>query len=122
MYKSVLNINKLRINIHLGWSRDERETRQDVDVYIKFFFNRLPKACITDNLEETICYDKLAKQITSYTEAKQFKLIEALCYQLYNLIRQTTSNETKIWIKVIKCNPPIENILGSTSFVLSDLE
>jgi dihydroneopterin aldolase len=122
MHKSVLKINKLRINIHLGWSREEREIKQDVDVYIKFLFNGLPKACITDNLEETICYDKLAKLITSYTESKQFKLIEALCYQLYNLIRQNVSNDPKIWIKVVKCKPPVENILGNTSFVLSDLE
>ncbi len=120
-YSSVIELNDLRLKVNLGVGEEERSKAQDVMVNLKFFSENKPGACISDNINDTICYHKMSDLVKEFVREKEFKLLEYLCYEMYQSLRKYVGQETKIWIKIEKCNPPIENLLGSTSFTYSDL-
>lgn len=117
---SLLEINQYKIQLHLGFGEQERSKKQEVEISIKIFFNILPDACTSDNLGETICYDNLCKRIKDFCGKREFKLIEYLCGELYRLIKKET--KFPISINVKKNNPPIKDLIGGTSFTISDFE
>lgn len=117
---SHLEINNLRIKVKIGNSKEERLKPQDVEISLKIYFNILPNACKTDLIDDTICYDKICREITLLSESREFKLIEYFTYQIYQLLKQHISNDISLYVK--KIMPPISNLLGGTSFAISDLK
>ncbi|MDB2414796.1 dihydroneopterin aldolase [Rickettsiales bacterium] len=120
-YRSVISTNKLRLKMNIGVGEDERKTPQDMDISFKFFYKNPPKACQSDDINDTICYDNVIKIIKNCCCNKTYKLLEYTAYQLYKAIREETAEDIKIWIRVEKCNPPIDEVMGSTSFEYCDL-
>jgi dihydroneopterin aldolase len=84
---------------------------------IKIIFHRLPKACMTGQLEDTICYAALVQGIKAFCSDKAFNLLEHLGYELYQWIKQSVKG-ADIELQ-IKKNPPIEG-LEQSIFHLSD--
>ena len=82
---STLQINKLILSINIGVTAEERATPQDIEFDISIHFNSLPKACSSDNINDTICYASLVKTIKSLCSNKEFHLIEHLCSCVYDL-------------------------------------
>lgn len=115
-YSACVALNKLSMDIHLGVTEEERSIPQAVTVDCKFFFPHLPKACTTDQLNDTICYHDIANAITRYAEGQSFHLLEYMCFSIVNIIEKYINDQTiKIWVKVKKCHPPIAQV-ESTSF------
>ena len=114
MTRSKLEINGLNLEIKLGLTQEERLKSQNVEFYISIEFDTTPKACNSDIIEETICYDKLVRLIQKFCEGKEFKLIEYLCNSLYQYLK-TIYLENKITLKICK-KPPIEEIHGNCCF------
>ncbi len=119
-YNSVISLNDLLIKANLGVTKEERDQLQDIKISFKLLFEKLPKACQTDKLSDTICYHKISNIAYEHCQTNKVHTLEYLCYELYKKVRNEIENNAKIWIKVEKCNPPIEGLVGSTSFEYSD--
>ena len=113
---SFLEINKLIIPIIIGVGSEERSNRQDIEINIKITFDDLPKACLSAQIEETICYDKLVKIINEFCGKNQFLLIEELAYKLHQYLKQNFV-PAKLELQICK-NPPIEQIKENCCFTI----
>ena len=67
--QSVLKVEHLELQIHLGWTAAEREVRQRVLLNIEFYFLELPKAALTDELNDTICYAAIENMLMKEVES-----------------------------------------------------
>ncbi len=120
-FSSVISLNDLRVYINLGVGEDERKNVQEVNISFQFLSKEQPRGCITDDINDTVCYHKISETIKNYCGNKEFKLLEFLCNGLYNEIKKITPPAMKIWVKVEKCKPPIDNLIGATSFEYTDI-
>jgi len=118
MNTSTLLIKDLTFKVHLGATKEERSKKQPVILNLSVFFNELPRACNTDNLEDTICYDTLIKKIKDFCSKKEFQLIEFLGYELYKLIKLNLPKKCAILLSIEK-HPKITG-LGGSIFSIDD--
>jgi len=120
-FSSTISLNDLRLSVNLGVSAVERDVKQEINVSFKFFFKHQPKACGTDDIKDTVCYHEISDAVKKYCQGGEFKLLEYMCSGLYNAIRASINPDIKIWIRIEKCNPPIDGLLGSTAFEYTDI-
>jgi FolB domain-containing protein len=113
----VLSLNKLLINVKIGVEDDERTCEKEIELYIKFYLNKL---ITNDDINNTICYYKIATIIEDFCKGKEFKLIEFLCYKIHQLLKSTYGKDLPIEVRVIKKNPFNNNILDSAEFAYID--
>jgi dihydroneopterin aldolase len=121
-YSSVVSLNDLMMKVNIGVTEEERNTVQDIKISFKLFFKTPPLACETDDLNDTVCYHKISGIVEEHCKANKVKLLEYLCLQLHKRVREVVDSSIKIWIKIEKCNPPIEGLVGSTSFEYCDFQ
>jgi dihydroneopterin aldolase len=114
-------VNRLRVDMEIGCFPQERGRTQPIEISFKMFSPAPVVGCETDRLEDTICYDNLCKQMRDFCGATPMYLIEHLGKRIYDLLRTHVGEEVKLWVKISKCYPPIEGLLGSPEFVYSDL-
>lgn len=115
-----ITLNDFQTVVHLGVTNEERAQKQKVSWYLVIFNEQLPKACLTDELSDTICYEEISDLLIKVSESKAYKLIEHLCYEAYLCIKEKYN--TKIILKIHKVKPPIINLYGGTEFIINDLE
>lgn len=115
MTKSSLLINGLELKVHLGWPTKERQHKQRVLLDLDIWFPKPPKACVTDKLNDTVCYANLVKIIKDKTKGKKFHLIEHLCYELFKIIKISLPKNSKVIVHVTK-SPKIAGLLGNVQF------
>jgi 7,8-dihydroneopterin aldolase/epimerase/oxygenase len=113
----MLQIKQLELMVHLGWPEEERKEKQQIYIDIDIFFPEPPKACETDSLDDTICYDELIKKIKHKIDAQSFKLIEHLAKVIYSEIK--TAIPVDIMVHVYK-NPNIEGLAKGVRFSYGD--
>lgn len=112
---SALLIDDLELHVHLGWPNDEREERQLVHVDIDIWFAEPPKACISDHLDDTLCYSTLIDTIREKITNQHFHLIEHLTCEIYNIIKPLVANNSRVKVS-IKKHPKIEGLAGHVRF------
>lgn len=83
----VLFLRDLKFQVRLGVPDEERAKKQEVLVSIEIIFLENSEMYQSDNVEDSICYDSLIKDISRYLEDKSWKLLEKLTYDLYELIK-----------------------------------
>lgn len=120
-YPCVMSLEELLVPMHIGVTEGERANKQDIKISFSLFFPEAPKACQTDALEDTECYHKIADVVRAYCASHEVKLLEFLCHELYQQVRSIIAAPVKLWVRVEKCNPPIEGLQGATSFEYSDV-
>ena len=113
-----LNLENLRLQLHLGVTAKERAKKQTVLVTAKICFSRLPSACKTDDISDTICYDALVQKIKKFCRNREFALIEFLGMQLFLLIKKSLPKNCKLYLRVTKQYPLPE--LPQSVFEISD--
>lgn len=118
MLSSKLLIKEFILYIKLGVSAVERKTPQKVEINLTIKFPTLPKACVTDDINDTICYHKLTDAIHEYCQSREFNLIEHLGHQIYQLIKAKIPKNHQIELQVAK-QPPLPNI-QETAFIIGD--
>jgi dihydroneopterin aldolase len=116
----ILTLAGLEVPIHLGVTEQERNKLQKIIFSIKFYFDHIPSGCVTDEISHTICYDHVARLINGHCKEREFKLIERLGYEVFKLIRSTTDDNIKIWLKIVKNNPLVDHSLMAAEFEYSD--
>jgi 7,8-dihydroneopterin aldolase/epimerase/oxygenase len=121
---SRLNLNELTIPVHLGITKLEQKTTQPINLNISISQEPPPLGCDSDNIENTICYDKLCQKIKSLCQSKTYNLIEHLCNEIWVFIARyikdifnNDNNKFNLIVTVGK-NPPIKN-LKAANFSLS---
>ena len=117
---SVLALNDLRLKVNLGVPDEERAVLQVISVSFRLYYDLLPAACKTDTPYGITCYFQLSEQIKKLCKSKEFKTLEYLAYFLYSSLKGEIEDGIKFRICVEKCNPPIDNIKGTTSFECGD--
>lgn len=116
---SCIQLYGLELDIHLGWPDAERLLKQVIIADIKIVFIQPPNACLTDNLADTFCYDKLTNEIKQRVAAQPFRLLEHLGHELYQTIKKTLNNDSLISLRITK-KPAIPNLTGGVSFCYGD--
>ncbi|MDR3490415.1 MAG: dihydroneopterin aldolase [Gammaproteobacteria bacterium] len=116
---SGITLKGLDLSLFLGWPEQERAQTQKVLIDIHLNFTTPPEACVTDNLDETYCYDKLVRLLKEKLLTRHFHLIEHLGYEIYQIIHTLFSADTRINIRITK-HPKIENLNGGVSFFYGD--
>jgi FolB domain-containing protein len=118
---SVLRLNHIELNLHLGWSEQERAQKQLVFMDIILKFLDPPKACKTDELKDTHCYYSLIKNIQKSTESREFNLIEHATAFIYQSLKTTLSETTYIHV-IIHKNLSAVGLSGEAVFEYGDLK
>ena len=117
---SLLRLDNLRLMVHLGCTAQERNDLQPVDINIWLKFAKSPKACTSDSLVDTICYDKLSQNLKATVRNKNFCLIEHLTQVLYDEVKSQVGSIAQIRLRVQKIRTPVCDLRGPVSFILAD--
>lgn len=115
-----LKIQDYALWLHLGVSDQERHKPQQVNLSLEIEFLEPLKACDTDQLEDTVCYDLLTTQIAKELHSKSFKTIEFLAKEIFDFIKPRVSTKNRLQIHIHKVSPPMPHILGGTHFYYGD--
>lgn len=116
--KNIIEINGIKGYAFHG-CLDEEESiggHYVVDVVIETNFM---EAAIQDDLSKTIDYVGINK-ICREELAIRSKLIEQVGYRIYNKIKSTFSEITKLTVKVIKIAPPINGDVENVAIIISE--
>jgi FolB domain-containing protein len=119
MKNSSITLRGLTLDALLGWPSAERATPQTIIIDIDIQFSTPPRACMTDTLEDTVCYSSVVTLIKDIVSAKPFRLIEHLGYEIYRTLQETVANTAKIGVHVKK-QPPIPELTGGAAFYFGD--
>jgi FolB domain-containing protein len=79
-----IHIRELKFRCIVGINEDERIEKQDVVTNVTLWAD-LKQACLSDNIDDTVDYKTLKKQIMAMAEHSSFLLIEALAQAIANL-------------------------------------
>lgn len=116
---SSLHIHQLELHLNLGWRNKERSQEQAVFLDMDIRFPSPPKACKTDNLDDTICYAKLIEVIREKISAKKYRLIEHVCAEIYTITKNHWKKNTRITIRLTKY-PRIDGLKKGVTFDYGD--
>lgn len=117
---SRLVLRDLRLQVKLGCEPEERRSPQPVDVTIEIGFQDLPGGCTTDELSQTACYDRLSRVLGDYCREKEFKLIERLGLELFQITKNTIGVKSALTLHAKKVKPPVDNLLGGATFSITE--
>jgi dihydroneopterin aldolase len=116
---SRLFIRGLELKVHLGWPDNERQEPQVVHLDVDIWFKGPPKACITDNLDDTICYSTLVDEIRNDISTKKFHLIEYLSREIHQFIKSRLSDQSRVTVRITK-HTQIQGLTGGVCFGYED--
>jgi dihydroneopterin aldolase len=118
---AVLKISELALSVHIGCTPEERAKSQEVRISFQIKPDRLPEACTSDKLEETICYETLIASIHRLVPSQaQFNTVEKLGYDCFQSLKKALPREARLFLSIHKVNPPIDSLKGGIYFELSD--
>jgi 7,8-dihydroneopterin aldolase/epimerase/oxygenase len=116
---SSLSLRGLELKVFLGWPAEERAQLQTVSVDIEIEFATALQACVSDNLDDTFCYNELIQTLEKKIAAREFHLLEHLAFELYQAVKQTIQLDAKVGIHVKKM-PAIPQLTGGAIFYFGD--
>jgi 7,8-dihydroneopterin aldolase/epimerase/oxygenase len=116
----VLRFDSACFPVRLGVSDEERAEPQEVSLAVALRFGEPVKACLSDRLEDTVCYASLIESAERFCARKPYHLLEALCHDLFLHIRREIGPSTSLWIMLTKLAPPVPALRGGVSFAIGD--
>ena len=116
----VLALNGLRLEVSLGYRKEERLVPQWVRFSVRFKFAEPPPACESDELEHTICYGEISDRLREICAGGEYKTIESLASDAYDAIRSRVPGNVSIALQVLKEKPPVPGLEGGASVTLGD--
>lgn len=105
--------------VYLGVTDEERHAPQHVSLDVAMWFANPPKACMTDHINDTICYAGIITAVQNNIGDRPFRLIEHLGYDIYHLIHSLLPKSAKISVKITK-RPKVAGFDGNVQFHLAD--
>jgi dihydroneopterin aldolase len=114
----VLSVEDYSVLCSLGCTAEERATLQEVRASVRIRFAQAPKACETDQLQDTLCYAEVCARIKQVVESKGYQTVEHLARAIV-LRLETLISKDDVWsLKIHKVNPPIQGLRGGVTFEL----
>ena len=90
-----IHIRDLMLRCIVGVYDFERTTKQDVNIQVTLFAD-LRQACESDNLQDTVDYKALKKQIVEMVEVSNYLLIEKLAGRIAEICLATPRVERAV--------------------------
>lgn len=100
--ESSLCLQNIELTLSLGWSAKERAQKQTLLMDITLTLAEPPKACETDELTDTYCYDTLIKKIQNEMEPREFRLIEHLAATIHHSLKACLPQVKQIHVAIKK--------------------
>src|SRR5580693_1907669 len=94
-------IHALKAEAIIGIYDWERQVRQTVLVDIELGAD-IRKAALTDAIEDTLNYKRVAKRVLTFVEASEFQLVETLAEHLAMLILEEFG---VVWVRIVLSKP-----------------
>lgn len=101
MYR--IDLLGMKLKVYLGVHDFERSCTQSVKLNLTFKFLSMPKGCVSDSINDVMCYDKIARSVYNFTMNKSYRLIEHLAFELLNYLKSLLNIPVDISLNVIKC-------------------
>lgn len=116
-----ITLHRLELDISLGVSDAERAIPQTLWLDIDIQFQTPPRACKTDQLKETYCYDTLTQKIAEQIKPRSFHLLEHVGYEIYQLVKNSYTQPLTVLVKVTK-KPLLSSnlVIANASFSYGD--
>lgn len=123
-----LELRTLVLGVHLGCGADERKEPQEVAFTVTFRFSEMPKACVSDELGESIDYSQVSDAIVNAVSGREFKMIEHLAYVVFQSIKSIAETSTKssgvkdvaVRLEIHKLNPPVRDLRGGSLYTMGE--
>ena len=104
-----INIRGLRVDTHIGVSREERSQPQAVLIDIDLQAD-LSQAGDTDQLEDTIDYATMVSSVAQLVSSESVRLLEHLAEKIARVLLETKGVKT-VTVEIAKESPPVgENV------------
>lgn len=116
---SRLLIRGVELCVFLGWPEEERIDEQVVLLDMEIQLATPPSACVTDELQDTFCYADIITEVHKQIGTRVFKLIEHLCYEIYQLVKPRLPADAKLSVHITK-HPKIQGLTGGVRFSYED--
>jgi 7,8-dihydroneopterin aldolase/epimerase/oxygenase len=94
-------IHALKTEAIIGIFDWERQVKQTILVDLEFSAN-IRKAALSDSIDDTLNYKKVAKRVLGFIEASQFHLVETMADSVAMLLLEDFGLE---WVKVALSKP-----------------
>jgi dihydroneopterin aldolase len=94
-------IHALKTEAIIGIFDWERQVKQTILVDLEFSAN-IRKAALSDSIDDTLNYKKVAKRVFAFIEASQFHLVETMAESIAMLLLDDFGLE---WVKVALSKP-----------------
>jgi dihydroneopterin aldolase len=101
-----LTLKGLKFKGYHGYYEEERQQGNDFEVDLTFYAH-LQRAAHSDNLQDTIDYQKVLQIVDSIMGGPSVQLIETLANKIGNELFRTFPLAEKLDIAVRKLNPPL---------------
>ena len=83
----IIRIKNLRLRTIIGINDWERNCKQDIIINVKMEFDG-NEAAHSDNIEDTVNYKTITKQIISEVESSNFNLLEKLAHHILKIVME----------------------------------
>lgn len=117
-----LSLKDYALFVHLGCEAQERLRTQEVRVRVEMRFGPAFKAATTDHLSDTVCYAQVCEKIEQHCADKEFKLIERLAKDLYDVLKLLMPQQSLLALSVHKLRPPVTHLEGGSHFSYGDFQ
>lgn len=97
---ATINIEKLKLRTHIGFSEHEKGVLQDVIITISFKYE-ISKAIETDSPDDIFNYRTLTKMIISKVQKSSYNLLESLTAMIYETVK-SNNGLSEIYVRVDK--------------------
>lgn len=111
---TALLLHGLRLSVYLGIYPEELLKKQIVTVDLRIHFLQPPKACFSDQITDTYCYDQLIRYLKEKLNSKKFQMLEYLTQEIYLLLKNYLPSHTSIIVSVTKQPPHLDLAQGVT--------
>ena len=81
----IIKIKDLRLRAIIGIHEWERKNKQDIIINVEFEFNG-SHAAQSDNIDDTVNYKGICKNIIELAENSEFNLLEKLCDKVLQIV------------------------------------
>ena len=99
---ATLFIKNLNVRCIIGVNTYEREHEQEIRMQL-FLWTDIAKASRSDNLEDTLDYSAIYKEVVERVEHSKFYLIERLAYEVATIcLRHPLTRKAKVVIEKIE--------------------
>ncbi len=108
MYK--LKLTEVILDVYLGVYDFEQAQLQQVKLDLIISYHKVPRGCISDDLNETICYASINELLLKTARHKRYQLIEHLAQSLLDALKEMLEAcKVDIYLELHK-KPPLDNV------------